>query len=118
MNADHMKVLRKRLLAMKSRLDPEVADLKREALQPTAAQASLGMDAQSDPGASAAEEEVARSLFDAESGTLAEVDAALARMDRGSYGTCGGCGAAIAQARLETIPYARDCIRCAKRAES
>lgn len=44
---------------------------------------------------------------------LAELDAALARVDAGTYGVCEGCGSAIGDARLEALPAARLCIRCA-----
>jgi RNA polymerase-binding transcription factor DksA len=44
---------------------------------------------------------------------LAEVDAARARWDSGSYGRCLACGEAIAPARLEARPTARTCITCA-----
>ena len=44
---------------------------------------------------------------------LAEVDAARARLDGGSYGRCLACGGAIAPARLEARPTARTCITCA-----
>lgn len=44
---------------------------------------------------------------------LAEVDAALERLDRGTYGTCEQCGRAIAPGRLEARPTARRCIDCA-----
>jgi len=44
---------------------------------------------------------------------LAEVDAARARLDSGSYGRCMACGEAIAPARLEARPTARTCITCA-----
>ena len=44
---------------------------------------------------------------------LAEVDAALARLDDGSYGTCEVCGNAIAAGRMEVRPTARTCVACA-----
>ena len=44
---------------------------------------------------------------------LAEVDAAVARLDAGTYGVCEGCGGSIGEARLEVRPLARTCIRCA-----
>ena len=44
---------------------------------------------------------------------LEEVAAAQRRLEQGSYGTCEGCGAAIAPARLEARPTARRCVRCA-----
>ncbi|HVY83444.1 MAG TPA: TraR/DksA family transcriptional regulator [Steroidobacteraceae bacterium] len=44
---------------------------------------------------------------------LAEIDAALARMVAGRYGVCTSCGYAIERKRLEAVPYARECLRCA-----
>lgn len=73
-------VFRKTLEEMKSRLEPEVAGLANEAFRPTAGLATLGADTQADPGTSAAEEETARTLYGAESATLAEIDAALERL--------------------------------------
>lgn len=43
---------------------------------------------------------------------LAEIDAALARIDAGTYGSCEACGLAIARERLEVIPQARLCVTC------
>jgi DnaK suppressor protein len=42
--------------------------------------------------------------------TLDEVDAALARLEDGSYGTCEACGKPIGVARLEAMPATRFCI--------
>jgi DnaK suppressor protein len=44
---------------------------------------------------------------------LAEVDAALARVADGSYGTCLVCGRPIPPARLEARPAAATCVGCA-----
>jgi RNA polymerase-binding transcription factor DksA len=47
---------------------------------------------------------------------LAEVDAALGRVEEGTYGVCESCDRPIAPARLEARPVARTCITCASRA--
>lgn len=47
---------------------------------------------------------------------LIDVEAALARVEDGSYGVCEGCDGQIAAQRLEARPTARTCIRCASRA--
>jgi DnaK suppressor protein len=44
--------------------------------------------------------------------TIAEIDAALARLDAGTYGTCTQCGAAIPEERLELRPFAGRCVSC------
>jgi DnaK suppressor protein len=51
-------------------------------------------------------------LRDRADGQLELVDAALARLDAGTYGTCVQCGRAIAAERLEALPWAARCIDC------
>jgi DnaK suppressor protein len=44
--------------------------------------------------------------------TISEIDAALARIDAGTYGSCVTCGAAIPEERLELRPFAGRCVAC------
>ena len=46
-----------------------------------------------------------------------QIEAALQRIDDGSYGVCVDCGDDIAMARLEAMPTAVRCINCATAAE-
>ena len=43
---------------------------------------------------------------------LVLVDAAVARLEDGTFGTCVRCGKPIAAARLEALPWAAYCIDC------
>jgi DnaK suppressor protein len=43
---------------------------------------------------------------------LSSIDAALARIEDGTYGRCERCGEPIAEERLEALPYATRCIEC------
>ena len=52
-------------------------------------------------------------LLDQARGHLHDIDAAIARLDAGTYGRCEHCGGAIAPARLAARPVARTCIGCA-----
>ena len=45
---------------------------------------------------------------------LEQVEAALARLDAGTYGACTNCGKPIAAERLEAIPWTPFCIDCAR----
>ena len=47
---------------------------------------------------------------------LALVDAALAKLDAGTFGACETCGKPIAPERLEAIPWAANCIDCQRTA--
>lgn len=60
---------------------------------------------------------VAYTTFAATRRTVDQISAALERIDAGTYGSCTGCGGAIATARLEVLPYAHTCIDCQSRAE-
>jgi RNA polymerase-binding protein DksA len=50
-------------------------------------------------------------------GVLAAIDAALARIDAGTYGKCQNCGQGISPERLEAIPWATRCIDCKRKEE-
>jgi DnaK suppressor protein len=52
-------------------------------------------------------------LGQAERAELQRVDAALARLAAGAYGTCADCGGAIGKKRLEALPWALRCTDCA-----
>ncbi|NEK58838.1 conjugal transfer protein TraR [Geodermatophilus sabuli] len=44
--------------------------------------------------------------------TVEEIDAALDRIDTGTYGRCVHCGSAIPVERLEFRPFAAGCVSC------
>lgn len=43
---------------------------------------------------------------------LQAIEAALARVEAGTYGICRDCGEPIASARLDAIPWTRSCVSC------
>jgi len=45
---------------------------------------------------------------------LTAVDAALVRVDEGTYGACTSCGRRIPAERLEVIPWAATCVECGR----
>jgi DnaK suppressor protein len=47
---------------------------------------------------------------------LAETEAALVRIEQGSFGRCDACGGAIGRQRLLALPAIRLCIECTARA--
>lgn len=44
---------------------------------------------------------------------IAQIDAALNRIDAGNYGVCVKCGEEIAEARLDLLPATPLCRACA-----
>lgn len=74
----------------------------------------LGSD--SEDAASVLQNDEVLDALDAEGrDRLARIDAALQRIDDGSYGVCADCGEAIAPARLEAAPESFRCLDCAER---
>ena len=49
--------------------------------------------------------------------TLDQIEAAIGRIEDGSYGRCEQCGEQIPKTRLDAIPYAAECERCASQQE-
>lgn len=60
----------------------------------------------------AVERDRIRSLMASSRAAMDEVDAALARMEAGTYGVCESCGGAIAPERLEALPTTTVCVSC------
>lgn len=61
--------------------------------------------------------ELSDTLHDNSGAVLTAIDAALERIDQGTFGTCIRCGKPIAPERLEALPYAELCIDCKREAE-
>jgi RNA polymerase-binding protein DksA len=56
-------------------------------------------------------------LEDNSENVLIAIDAALGRLDEGTYGVCQRCGRQIAPERLEARPWASLCIDCQREVE-
>lgn len=63
------------------------------------------------------ERELEFALDARESAELDQVDAALRRIDEGTYGQCIDCGVEIPAPRLQATPEAARCIACQEKAE-
>ncbi|WP_102110326.1 TraR/DksA family transcriptional regulator [Oceaniglobus roseus] len=58
-------------------------------------------------------DEVLETLGQSELREIRRIDAALGRIDAGTYGTCSTCGAPIGEARLALLPDTPFCKSCA-----
>jgi RNA polymerase-binding protein DksA len=63
------------------------------------------------------EQEFALGLMDSERKLLKEIDDALQRIEKRTYGICEGTGKPISKARLEAQPWARYCVEYARMLE-
>ncbi len=103
--ARELDAIRKRLTdqrqdvieAMKRNRAPEVtSDTGDEADQ---AQAAMDRDLQFE-------------LSDTERNTLDQIEGAIRKIDKGTYGACEQCRQPIETLRIKALPFARYCIRC------
>ena len=100
------------LLALRRRTEERLADLTGDYTGIIEASRNSNADDEHDPeGATIAfERSQVGALVEDARHQLAEVDAALARLDAGSYGRCEVCGEPVAPDRLEARPTARTCV--------
>ena len=61
--------------------------------------------------------EIDYTLGDNAEQVISEIDAALGRIEDGTYGVCASCGREIPRERLEANPRASLCIDCKRKAE-
>jgi DnaK suppressor protein len=64
------------------------------------------------------QDEIEFALLQMKADTLNRIDAALRRLDEGSYGDCIQCGDDIAEARLRALPFAVRCKGCEEALET
>ena len=104
------------LLAERAAALAQIEALGREFDEVVAASRSSNADDEHDPeGATIAfERQQVVALLEQARQRLADVEAALARREEGSYGICESCGRPIAPERLAARPAARTCIDCAR----
>ncbi|NPV13951.1 hypothetical protein HPY86_03350 [candidate division WOR-3 bacterium] len=68
-----------------------------------------------DQGTENFQRELASQLRSIESRSLRDIDDALSKIAAGTYGICELCGEPIPLARLEAVPAARFCMKCAQK---
>ncbi len=65
-----------------------------------------------DSAQSTAERNRVLALVDGLRERLADIELAIAKLEKGTFGSCERCGVAIPLERLEAIPHARLCASC------
>jgi RNA polymerase-binding transcription factor DksA len=103
-----------RLLALKDTLLDSMTGVARDNLRSThdSHEASAHGLHQADAGSDAYDRDFALSLLSQEQDALFEIDEALKRIVKGTYGVCEMSGKNIPKARLEARPFARFTVEC------
>ena len=98
---------RKALIARKEELQSRLVTIEDELDDP------LPKDFE-DQAVELEDDEVLTTLGEAGVLELRQIDAALDRIEQGTYGECLNCGNEISAERLEAVPHAALCRDCAK----
>ena len=105
-----------KLSALRTRLQVDVTQMAEHSLnQDTTSSTPTDMEELSSGNA---DQELTLSLLGNENDALKQIEAAIERINGGSYGRCEVCGRKISKARLKALPDAADCVRCASRREA
>ena len=121
MKKDDLKLYRNRLLVLRARLRGDVNSMAEAALNKSRMEGNGDLSSMpihmADIGSDNFEQEFTLSLMQSEEDILDKVESSLERIEEGSYGTCEECGVRIPKTRLNAIPYAEFCVKCAERVE-
>ena len=104
---------RQRLLGMQQQIVRRIFELEEEMGTITASREVE----RTDRVQAAVPEEVMQKLDEQSRREVEDIQAALARLEAGTYTRCEACGEAISAARLDVLPMARRCIYCQKQVE-
>ena len=103
------------LAAARASLLAERARLKSELGEPIEAPGQMTYGSQAAAASHVFEQQRDLALRERSRAELAQVEAALEKLDDGTYGACASCGQPIAPERLEAIPWTPVCIDCARK---
>jgi len=121
MNQAELKNYQQTLLDLQNRLTSDISHLTDEALHQTGSEAGGNLSSvpihMADLGTDDYEQENTLNLLQNEEHVLADIAAALDRVDHGTFGQCEECGKEIPEPRLRALPYARYCVECARKQE-
>jgi DnaK suppressor protein len=99
--------MREALAAQRQRLLTVV-----QSTQAQMAQKSGDLADVSDRASEGFEDELDMGLMAIEAAQLDDIEAAIKRIDDGTYGICLTCAKAVPRKRLEVLPFARRCLPC------
>ena len=103
---------RKLLLRMRERLSGQMAALKSESLE-----SNDWVNVEED-GTDVFDQQFALDIVSSENEMLLQIDEALDRVSKETYGACEECGGLINDLRLKALPFVRTCIGCQSQRET
>jgi RNA polymerase-binding transcription factor DksA len=120
MNKRLLEGYRQRLKQLEARMQTDAQAVSEQARGPSGGQAAGDLSNApmhlGDMGTEEFLQDINATLLENEEFLVGEVHEALHRIDAGTYGRCEECGQEIPRERLDALPYARFCTKCAEAA--
>lgn len=121
MKKAEIKAFKEQLLTLRARLRGDVNAMADAALRKTRSEANGDLSSMpihmADIGSDNYEQEFTLSLMQSDEVTLESIETAIEKIEDGVFGVCEECAGQISKARLNAIPHAPLCIKCAQKLE-
>lgn len=123
MTKKDMEQFRSLLLQLRSQIRGDVRQISSSALD--GGHDSKSPTHMAELGTETFEQDFSLGVMERDQGQLEQIDGALKRIDEGVYGLCENClaegkspaKAMIPKTRLKAVPFARECVECARKRE-
>jgi DnaK suppressor protein len=111
MNKKELDKFKKELLEKRADILRTISDKKERDLR------DVEVGDEIDSASQQEEKEMFFEVTDSERSMLDAIEAALRRIDKGTFGQCESCRGKVSDARLKALPWVRYCINCQSNAE-
>ena len=101
------------LAVIKTNLERKLRELTKRAVDIDDDLSQAGDDDWAEQAIESSADEVLEEVGDATLEEIEQIKLALKQIDAGKYGVCSKCHRPIAKGRLEALPYATLCVKCA-----
>ena len=122
LTAAERKVIKEMLIRRRAILSGDVTNMQDNTLKKSVSAASGDLSTvpyhMADVGTDNFEHEFTLGLIENEEEELREIDEAIERLEKGTFGLCESCTKPIPKSRLKIVPFARLCIECKKDEEN
>jgi len=122
MTTKELKTYRQALLDLDRRMGGDYEHIRHVALRQGTGEANSNLSSiplhLADLGSELFDREISLMLMEREGHLLEQVDAALERIEEGTFGRCELCRRSIPKERLRILPFAAHCVSCARELEA
>ena len=112
---DDLEKFKDLLLVLRREVAGDIDNLENDAFATDGERVSV--DNHADIGSDSFAQEFSLELLERDGETLGQIDEALDRIEKGTFGRCPLCNNWIRKERLKAMPYAKNCISCQREAE-